>query len=106
MWCRKVKVSDRPETTILKVLLFIVFFCVWESFGFFVKPSEATDAAKIAGYADIKVSGKAALFMAFRGCSGEDDARFTVQATNVRGEKVEFYVCSSLFFKGSTIRTR
>lgn len=86
--------------------ILIVFGGLIPITGWFVLEDSAVEAARVAGFRDITVGERSVLFVGMRGCSGEDTVRFTVRATNQNDEKVEFYVCSALFFKGSTIRTK
>ena len=82
------------------LLVFGLFGC-----GAMTSESKAINAAEDAGYTDITVVDKAVLFIEWRGCSSEDQARFTVRGTNPAGKVREFYVCAGVL-KGGTIRSK
>ncbi|OGZ12684.1 MAG: hypothetical protein A3C93_06280 [Candidatus Lloydbacteria bacterium RIFCSPHIGHO2_02_FULL_54_17] len=101
------KMRGESELSLLAYLIvFVIVLIIEFGFGMMVSEKSAIEAARVNGFGDIKVTDKAIVFMSWRGCSSADDARFTVEATNSRGERVEFYVCVSWLFKGSTIRTK
>jgi len=66
----------------------------------------AVHALEDQGFENIEITDKAWFFVGLRGCDGHDAARFTAQATNVRGKTVETYVCTGWPFKGATIRSK
>lgn len=63
-------------------------------------------ALETQGYSDISITGRDWLFYGFTGCDKNDAVRFTAEATNPAGKKVEIYVCAGWPMKGATIRTR
>ena len=67
--------------------------------------SKAIKAAEDAGYTDVTVLDKAYVAVGLRGCGEQDNARFTVRGTNVRGETRTFYVYAGVL-KGGTIRSK
>ena len=97
--------SDRWLTFGFIVVFLVVISLIQGCSGAVVSDSKAVNAAKDAGYTDIKVVDKAVFFVEVRGCGKSDSVRFTVQGTNIRGEQREFYVCAS-FLKGGTIRSK
>jgi hypothetical protein len=91
---------------LLMIGVLVVILLVATVPGLFVKEAVAVRAAQIQGFTDIQVTGRYVVAVALRGCGQNDSVRFDVTAKNVRGERVQFYVCSGWLFKGATIRTR
>jgi hypothetical protein len=96
------------QENIMQALIYGIIFAIAIAFdvglGITAKESSAIDAATVQGFTDIKVTDKIFMFTSWRGCGARDRARFTVNAKNVQGKDVQFYVCTG-FLKGSTIRT-
>lgn len=98
--------GESGVSLLVYLVIFIIALFVEFGFGMMTSEKSAIEAARVNGFSQIEVVDKAIMFMSWRGCTAADDARFTIRATNVREERVEFYVCASWLFKGSTIRTK
>ncbi len=86
------------------ILIFLVAALVIVR-GVFVHPSVAVNALKTQGYSNVEVKSHDWFMIGFRGCDEKDAAKFTAEAINPVGEKVEVIVCTGIL-KGATIRSK
>ncbi len=102
--------QGRNEWFVFKGALFVVFFFSVLFMGFcrgiLTDQDVAIRTLEAQGYSDIEIIDKAWWAVGFRGCDESDATRFTAQATNPTGNRVEVYVCTGAFVKGGTIRVR
>jgi len=93
----------------MKALLYIVLFLILVGLdatcGTCVSKESTVNAVEKQGYSNIEVLDKNVFFVSWRGCSGSDDAMFTMKATNSVGKDVEIMACAGWPFKGVTVRT-
>jgi len=90
---------------LIGLVVLVVLGFAFGGCGALTSQDKAINAAKDAGYIDIKVEHKSIFFVELLGCGKEDNARFTVSGINPRGERREFYVCAGVL-KGGTIRSK
>lgn len=88
---------------LIYIIPFIIFLLVGAR-GILTEPSQAVQALEIQGYSSIEIVDKSWLVVGLRGC-GYDAARYTANAMNPAGKKVQVFVCVGWPFKGATIRT-
>ena len=92
-----------------KVLSAILFGIVCLSFtgcGAFVNDSDVVRAVEKQGYSDVSIQDSHIFFVNWRGCSKEDDAAYSLVATNSAGNRVDLIACAGWPFKGVTVRTK
>lgn len=105
--------ADRRENLKFSAfMLAVLLFCCAPALvastgcGFLADEDQAIRAATNLGFTEVRVESRAVLFLAVRGCSGTDDAGFTVTGRNPQGNRVTLLVCVGWPFKGATVRTR
>lgn len=90
---------------ILKLVLVALVFVGAASLGAIIGEDVAIRTLSASGFSNITIIDKAWFAVGLRGCSEKDLVRFTAQATNPAGQRVEVCVCAGLF-KGGTVRVR
>lgn len=90
---------------VLVTLLWVaaLFFAIFQ--GVWVDEAIANRTLERMGFSDAEIIKTERYFVALRGCSGGDAAKFTVKAKNPVGKEVELYVCAGGLFKGATVRS-
>lgn len=86
------------------IALFLLASFVGCGRGILASNTAAREAVIAHGFTDVKVTDHAWFAVGLRGCDEKDAARFTVAATNPKGDRVTLVVCSGVIFKGATIR--
>ena len=89
---------------VILVILAIFIAALWPT-GIYVDDRVAVKALTDLGFSDIVVLEKDVWFVAMKGGSESDAARFTCEATNPAGKRVTIYVFSGWLFKGATVRS-
>jgi hypothetical protein len=97
--------EDKKGFELPALIASIIFAIIWAIVAANVSDNKAVNAARDAGYTDIKVEDSTIMFVEFRGCGESDDKRWTVTGTNARGEKRTFFVCGGPL-KGGTVRSK
>lgn len=92
---------------IIYALIIVLLLGLFTVPGLLMDQKVAVDAMQSAGYSNVQVTGRWAIFVSMAGCSREDSVKFDVTATNPKGAKIDnAYVCVGWPFKGATIRYR
>jgi len=92
-------------TIIRSSLAIVAVFIGWYFMANATSSSKAINAAKDAGYSQVRIVNSTIWAVELRGCGDKDTKRFTVTGVNAQGEQRTFYVCASLL-KGGTVRSR
>lgn len=86
------------------VVIVLVIFVLPFGCGALVDESSAITTAEDVGWSEVEVVDKAVFWIELRGCGRSDDARFTVEGINPKGELRRAYVCDGVL-KGGTFRS-
>ena len=88
----------------MKYLIIMILVSLLSGCGAFISDDQAVQALNDAGYSEVSCTESHWIAPQLFGCSKDDGTAFECAATNSAGKRTQLTVCSSLLFKGSTIR--
>jgi hypothetical protein len=94
--------SKGPNIFVVGFVVVVILLALFG--GNLIDESNAADTLENQGWTDVTVVDRAVVFIQARGCGEHDQVRFTAEATNPAGQRVEVYVCKG-WLKAGTIRT-
>ncbi len=98
--------SFRRLIGILFLMICLVAIVLELFSGYLVSEKDTLNAVEKQGYKDVIIYERHQIGPGFYGCDGRDAAAFKARAINPSGQKVDIIICSGLFFKGVTVRTK
>ena len=89
-----------------KKVAIVILVLMLAGCGTLIDDENVKKAVEKQGYSSVEILEKNIFFVDWRGCGDDDDAHFSMLATNARGNRVTISACAGWPFKGVTVRTK